>query len=288
MAQPPDMSDAGELLAAFHPAVRLWFERRFDAPSRAQVLGWPAIAAAQSGAGHDVLLCAPTGSGKTLAAFMWAINQLVVEAEQRVLSDEVTVLYVSPLKALANDIRINLEEPLVGVTQTARGMGLEPTELRAGLRTGDTAASDRAAMLRRPPHILVTTPESLFILLSSPRFRDKLTHLRYVIVDELHAIADDKRGAHLMLTLERLERMVRRAGALRPLRIGLSATLNPIVTLASFLSGAEVSATGERRPRPVQIVRADEDVRADQLRFCLSCGDGVTRAASIPSDPWRR
>jgi ATP-dependent helicase Lhr and Lhr-like helicase len=265
MAQAPDMDGAEKLLTAFHPAVRLWFKRRFDAPSHAQVLGWPAIAAAQSGAGHDVLLCAPTGSGKTLAAFMWAINRLVVEAEQHVLSDEVTVLYVSPLKALANDIRINLDEPLAGVIQIARGMGLEPAEIRAGLRTGDTPASDRAAMLRRPPHILVTTPESLFILLSSPRFRDKLAHLRYVIVDELHAIAGDKRGAHLMLTLERLERMVRRAGAPRPLRVGLSATLNPIATLAAFLSGAEVTATGERRPRPVEIVRAD-DVRELDLQ----------------------
>jgi ATP-dependent Lhr-like helicase len=267
MDQPVNSSDAGTLLAEFHPAVRLWFERRFGVPARAQTLGWPAIAEAQSGEGHDVLLCAPTGSGKTLAAFMWAINRLVVEAEDGLLRDEVSVLYVSPLKALANDIRINLEEPLAGVTQVASGMGLAPGAIRAGLRTGDTPASDRAAMLRRPPHILVTTPESLFILLTSPRFRAKLARVRYVIVDELHAIADDKRGAHLMLTLERLERMVRRSGAPRPTRIGLSATLNPIETLAAFLTGAEVTPNGERHPRPVRIVRADDVPRELDLQI---------------------
>src|SRR6185312_10686086 len=172
---------------------------RFGRPSRAQELGWPVIAGAQTGNGHDVLLCAPTGSGKTLAAFMWAINRLVCDAEAGALEDEVAVLYVSPLKALANDIRLNLEEPLAGVAGTARRMGIELTTIRAGLRTGDTPMNERAAMLRRPPHILVTTPESLFILLTSLRFRAKLAAVRYVIVDELHAIAGNKRGAHLMV-----------------------------------------------------------------------------------------
>jgi ATP-dependent helicase Lhr and Lhr-like helicase len=245
----------------FHPAVAEWFRRRFNAPSRAQLLGWPVIASATRSPGHDVLLSAPTGSGKTLAAFMWAINRLIVEAEAGRLRDEVSVLYVSPLKALANDIRLNLEEPLGGVREVAAAMGRTLAPVRAGLRTGDTPANERNAMLRRPPHILVTTPESLFILLTSVRFREKLRAVRYVIVDELHAVAGDKRGAHLALTLERLERMVRASGAPRPVRIGLSATLNPIGTLAAFLAGAEVAPDGARTPRPIQIVRADDVLR---------------------------
>ena len=252
---------ADAALALFHPAVRQWFRRRFDAPSRAQLLGWPVIASAAGPPGHDVLLCAPTGSGKTLAAFMWAIDRLMVEAAAGDLRDEVSVLYVSPLKALANDIRLNLEEPLSGVREVLAGMGLSLAPVRAGLRTGDTPANERTAMLRRPPHILVTTPESLFILLTSARFREKLRAVRYVIIDELHAVAGDKRGAHLALTLERLERMVRASGRPRPVRIGLSATLNPIETLAAFLAGAEIAPDGVRRPRPIQIVRADDTPR---------------------------
>lgn len=253
-------------LAEFHSAVRTWFERRFDAPSRAQELGWPVIGAANTAPGFDVLLCAPTGSGKTLAAFMWAVNGLVVAAEQALLRDEVSVLYVSPLKALANDIRLNLEEPLNGVREVGAETGLDLSRIRAGLRTGDTSASERTAMLRRPPHILVTTPESLFILLTSPKFREKLAAVRHVIVDELHALAGNKRGAHLALTLERLERFVTSRGRSRPNRIGLSATLNPIEKLAEFLAGYEVTRDGERRPRPVKIVRADDRVRAMDLR----------------------
>jgi ATP-dependent Lhr-like helicase len=255
------------VLDGFHPAVRKWFAGRFGAPSRVQELGWPVIGDAPKAPGHDVLLCAPTGSGKTLAAFMWAINRLVVEAEQGALPDEISVLYVSPLKALANDIRINLEEPLAGVRAAAVQDRLDLGIIRAGLRTGDTPAGERAAMLRRPPQILVTTPESLFILLTSPRFREKLRRVRYVIVDELHAIAGNKRGAHLMLTLERLERMVGKNDLPRPTRIGLSATLHPIETLAAFLAGAAVTEDGTRNPRPVRIVRADDDARRLDLQI---------------------
>ena len=256
-----DLSAGESEAPIFHPAVAEWFRRRFGAPSRAQQLGWPVIADAARPPGHDILLCAPTGSGKTLAAFMWAINRLIVEAEAGELRDEVSVLYVSPLKALANDIRLNLEEPLSGVRAVAAEMGLKLAPIRAGLRTGDTPANERTAMLRRPPHILVTTPESLFILLTSARFREKLRAVRYLIVDELHAVAGDKRGAHLALTLERLERMVRASGAPRPIRIGLSATLNPIETLAAFLAGAEVDSEGTRTPRNIQIVRAGDTRR---------------------------
>jgi ATP-dependent Lhr-like helicase len=270
-----------DLLDGFHPAVRTWFERRFGKPARVQELGWPVIGSSQTLPGHDALLCAPTGSGKTLAAFMWAINRLIVEAEAGELRDEVSVLYVSPLKALANDIRLNLQEPLEGVRAVAQEMAAagmqgqirpEPdgkvgiSEIRAGLRTGDTTVGERARMLRRPPHILVTTPESLFILLTSSRFRERLRSVRYVIVDELHALAGNKRGAHLSITLERLERMVRQAGNPRPTRIGLSATLNPIETLAQFLAGCEISKTGERAERAVRIVRADDQPRQLDLQ----------------------
>ncbi|HLX05127.1 MAG TPA: DEAD/DEAH box helicase, partial [Candidatus Binatus sp.] len=250
----------------FHSAVRAWFERRFDAPSRAQELGWPVIGAANEAPGFDVLLCAPTGSGKTLAAFMWAINGLVLDAAHDLLRDEVSVLYVSPLKALANDIRLNLEEPLRGVSDVGAESGLDLSRIRAGLRTGDTSASERTAMLRRPPHILVTTPESLFILLTSPKFREKLAAVRHVIVDELHALAGNKRGAHLALTLERLERFVTSRGNARPNRIGLSATLNPIEKLAGFLAGYEMTRDGARSPRPIKIVRADDRIREMDLQ----------------------
>ncbi|MGA8643665.1 DNA glycosylase AlkZ-like family protein [Candidatus Binatus sp.] len=255
-------------LEDFHPSVRAWFERRFDVPSRAQELGWPIIGAARDNEtpGFDVLLCAPTGSGKTLAAFMWAINGLVLDAAHDLLRDEVSVLYVSPLKALANDIRLNLEEPLHGVRDVGAESGLDLSRIRAGLRTGDTSASERTAMLRHPPHILVTTPESLFILLTSPKFREKLAAVRHVIVDELHALAGNKRGAHLALTLERLERFVTSRGNARPNRIGLSATLNPIEKLAGFLAGYDVTRDGVRTPRPIKIVRADDRVRTMDLQ----------------------
>ena len=265
----------------FHPAVRTWFERRFDAPSRAQDLGWPVIGAANDAPGFDVLLCAPTGSGKTLAAFMWAINGLVLDAAHDRLRDEVSVLYVSPLKALANDIRLNLEEPLNGVRDVGAESGLDLSRIRAGLRTGDTSASERTAMLRRPPHILVTTPESLFILLTSPKFREKLAAVRHVIVDELHALAGNKRGAHLALTLERLERFVTSRGQARPNRIGLSATLNPIEKLAGFLAGYDVSRDGTRSPRPVKIVRADDRLRTMDLQV-LAPGPELGPLATHP------
>src|SRR3984893_13995498 len=263
------------VLDAFHPAVRAWFTERFGTPAPAQTLGWRVIAECDTPPGHDVLLCAPTGSGKTLAAFMWSIDRLFRDAECGHLGDRVSVLYVSPLKALANDIRVNLEEPLVGIRQTAQRLAADEgrsekakltLEVRAGLRTGDTPANERSAMLRRPPHILGTTPESLFILLTSPRFRQSLSTVRYVIVDELHALAPNKRGAHLMVTLERLERRVRLTGAPRPARIGLSATLNPIERLAGFLAGVQTGADGARHPRPVKVVRADDRARRMDLQ----------------------
>jgi ATP-dependent Lhr-like helicase len=218
--------------ASFHPAVAAWFEGRFGAPTPAQAQAWPAIQA-----GRNTLIAAPTGSGKTLAAFLAAIDLLVRQAAEGCLPDETQIVYVSPLKALSNDIQRNLEEPLAGINETLRAQGLPDAGIRAWVRTGDTPATERARMRRRPPHILVTTPESLYILLGSTSGRQMLATTRTVIVDEIHALAPNKRGAHLALSLERLDAL---CGS-RLLRIGLSATQKPIETVASFLTGADAT-----------------------------------------------
>ena len=181
----------------FHPAVAAWFDAEFRAPTEVQRQAWPSIQRRS-----HTLLAAPTGSGKTLAAFLAAIDALVREGEVFGLPDETRVLYVSPLKALSNDIHTNLEQPLAGIAE--RLGPLSPLQIRAAVRTGDTPTSERTRMRRQPPHILVTTPESLYILLTSGSGRDMLRTVGTVIVDELHAVADNKRGAHLMLSLERL------------------------------------------------------------------------------------
>ncbi len=231
----------------FHPAVDVWFRRRFAEPTPVQALGWPAIAA-----GRDVLLTAPTGSGKTLAAFLYCLDALVRKACAGGLEDRTEIVYVSPLKALSNDIRRNLEEPLGELAAVAAGMGFRALEIRTAVRTGDTSATERRQGAKRPPHVLVTTPESLYILLTSESGRRGLAGARTVIVDEIHAVAGDKRGAHLALSLERLEHLVTSAGGPRPQRIGLSATVRPIETAARLLVGAEralpaVVDVGQRR-----------------------------------------
>ena len=222
-------------LNLFHPAVATWFRGAFAAPSPAQREAWPAIKAAS-----HTLIAAPTGSGKTLAAFLCAIDELVREAAAGTLADETRVVYVSPLKALSNDIERNLQAPLRGVCTLLQEAGVvEAAEIRAGLRTGDTPASVRTAMTRRPPHIVVTTPESLYLLLTSAGGRGMLATTRTVIVDEIHAILGSKRGSHLALSLERLDALT----AQPVTRIGLSATQRPIATAAAFLTG-----TGNREP----------------------------------------
>ena len=196
----------------FHPAVSGWLAQRFGQPTEVQHRAW-----AVTSQHRHALIAAPTGSGKTLAAFLSAINDLVVEGLARGLSDEVHVLYVSPLKALSNDIRKNLQEPLAGIREGLQAMGLPDVGIRDAVRTGDTPQPERERMRRQPPHILVTTPESLYILLTSASGRAMLKSVKTVIVDELHALAGVKRGAHLALTLERLEALVRAAaGAHRP------------------------------------------------------------------------
>jgi len=213
----------------FHPLVWRWFTRRFAGPTAPQSSGWARIAE-----GRDTLIAAPTGSGKTLAAFLWSINGLIEAASRGPLPDETTVVYVSPLKALGNDIHKNLQEPLAEIRALGEADGVVLPEIRVAVRSGDTPARERASMIRRPPHILITTPESLYILLTASRSREFLTTVRTVIVDEIHAVAGDKRGAHLALSLERLDLLT---GA-RCQRIGLSATQKPIDEIAQLLVGS--------------------------------------------------
>ena len=211
-----------------HPLVAEWFIRKFGTPTEPQELGWPHILA-----GRTTLISAPTGSGKTLAAFLACIDRLVGKALAGDLQDRTEVLYISPLKALGNDIQKNLEIPLGEIVQMAGERGLLMPQIRTAVRTGDTLAHERRAMLKCPPHILVTTPESLYILLTAERSRAILRDVETVIVDEIHAVADDKRGAHLTLSLERLEALTYKT----PVRIGLSATQKPIEEVAHFLAG---------------------------------------------------
>ncbi len=220
---------------AFHPAVTAWFEARFPGPTPAQARAWPLIQA-----GRHTLIAAPTGSGKTLAAFLAALDDLVRLGERGELDDRTHVLYVSPLKALSNDVQKNLAEPLAGIGAELALRGHPGVEIRTLVRTGDTTPSERAAMLRRPPHIVVTTPESLYLLLTSERGRRMLRTVRTVIVDEIHAVVGSKRGSHLALSLERLADLAETP----PVRIGLSATQKPIEEVARFLVGADPAAGG--------------------------------------------
>src|ERR1700761_4729532 len=240
-------------LAWAHPLVQEWFVSRFGTPTEPQIAGWPAILR-----GEPTLISAPTGSGKTLAAFLVCIDKLLRAALEGRLSPHTHVVYISPLKALSNDVQKNLEGPLREIQELALARGYLCPEIRAGVRTGDTLAKDRASMLRHPPHILVTTPESLYILLTANKPRKNLTRVSTVIVDEIHALADDKRGSHLALTLERLDALVCGENRLSPgamltgmseppQRIGLSATQNPIELVADFLVGS----SPERRPATI-------------------------------------
>ena len=226
-------------LALFDPLVRKWFTERFETVTEPQRLGWPEIRS-----GHDVLISAPTGSGKTLAAFLIALDELTLQARQGELPNRTQILYVSPLKALSNDVHKNLDVPLAGIADLARAENRPLARIRAAVRTGDTPAWERQQMGKEAPHILVTTPESLYILLTAERPRQMLKSVRTLIVDEIHAVADDKRGSHLALSIARLEALVG-----RPLqKIGLSATVSPIEEVARFLSpSARIVQVGHRR-----------------------------------------
>ncbi|HWW21375.1 MAG TPA: DEAD/DEAH box helicase, partial [Steroidobacteraceae bacterium] len=247
-------------LENFHPAVARWFASQFTAATAPQLSAWPAIAA-----GGHALIAAPTGSGKTLAAFLAAIDALVRQGIAQELTDATQVVYVSPLKALSNDVQRNLEQPLAGISAELEAMGLCCPPIRAQVRTGDTSQIDRVAMRRTAPHILVTTPESLYLLLTSESGRRMLSSTRTVIVDEIHAVAASKRGAHLALSLERLAGLCDRPVQ----RIGLSATQKPIERIARFLvGGAAVDAdvtivdSGYVRRRDLSLVLPDAPLDA--------------------------
>ncbi|WP_436785138.1 DEAD/DEAH box helicase [Stutzerimonas frequens] len=256
---------APDPLCRFHPAVAGWFSRSFPAPTPAQAAAWPLVRA-----GRSTLVAAPTGSGKTLTAFLAAIDALVQQGlSEGGLVDGTQVLYVSPLKALSNDIHINLEQPLAGIGAELQRLGLPPVDIRTAVRTGDTPQAERNAMRKRVPHILVTTPESLYVLLGSESGRQMLRDVRSVIVDEIHAIAGNKRGSHLALSLERLEALCE-----RPLvRVGLSATQKPIDAVARFLVGTE---------RPCEIV----DIGHGRARDLALEVPPVPLEAVMSNDAW--
>src|ERR1700742_655984 len=255
----PEAEDVGSLAWA-HPVVQEWFRTKFGTPTSPQELGWPPILA-----GQPTLISAPTGSGKTLAAFLICIDKLIRRAIEGSLPAATAVVYVSPLKALSNDVQKNLDVPLREIQELALARGYLCPPIRTAVRTGDTLPAERRAMLKRPPHLLVTTPESLYILLTAEKSRQNLCSVETVIVDEIHAVADDKRGSHLALTLERLDALVCGENRLSPCamirgrsqppqRIGLSATQNPIELVADFLVGssqerkrATIVQVGQRR-----------------------------------------
>ncbi|HCS51189.1 MAG TPA: DEAD/DEAH box helicase, partial [Planctomycetaceae bacterium] len=258
----------------FHPLVARWFAEKFEQPSEPQRLGWPAIAA-----GKHALIAAPTGSGKTLTAFLAIIDRLFRQALAGQLKDEINCIYVSPLRALSNDMQKNLAEPLREIRELALQDGYNVPEIRIGLRTGDTPAKDRTAMIKKPPQIVVTTPESLYLLLTAGKSRERLGTTQTLIIDEIHAMLPDKRGAHLALSLERLESICE-----RPLqRIGLSATQKPIELVADFLLGTRDRSTPLRSVDWV----ADADKVSDEKQKRLFKND-FDDAEQIPASAQAR
>jgi ATP-dependent Lhr-like helicase len=259
------------ILEEFHPAVRRWFEKTHGSPSPPQILGWPSISS-----GKSTLILSPTGSGKTLAAFLWAINHLVEQHLPGKLEPGIRILYVSPLKALNNDIERNLEAPLAGICQEAHQDGLRFPAIRTAVRTGDTPQAKRAAMLRHPPDILITTPESLYLMLTSKQARLLFRTVQYVIVDEIHSICGNKRGVHLSLTLERLQAVAHQD----LIRIGLSATQRPLEEIGAYLGGVR-SHPGGFAPRPVAIVDAGQKKEMDLKVECAAPDFSLLTAGSV-------
>ncbi len=242
----------------FEPYVKQWFNSEFPSLSEPQKYSFDLIHNDENS-----LICAPTGSGKTLSAFLSGLNELFLMGDKGELDDEVYVLYISPLRALSNDIERNLEAPLNGIKEEAEEMGREVPEVRSAVRTGDTSSSDRSKMLEKPPHILITTPESLGIILDSPKFKEKLKNLKYVIVDEIHSLSENKRGVHLSLSLERLEEMANTT----PTRIGLSATQAPIDEIARYLVGYDADEEiGTKEAQDGDEVKSGEKLGREEYR----------------------
>ena len=238
----------------FDPIVAEWFTNRFGNPTEPQIAGWREIRT-----GRNVLISAPTGSGKTLAAFLICLDSLVRAARAGTLAAETQILYVSPLKALSNDVQKNLDGPLAEIAELAKLRGVPLAPIRTAVRTGDTPAADRQRMRKEAPHILVTTPESLFILLTAERSREMLRTVRTVIVDEIHAVADDKRGSHLALTLSRLNGVANQI----PQRIGLSATVRPIEEVAAYLAPhTRIIDVGHRREMDLAVEITNDELGA--------------------------
>jgi ATP-dependent Lhr-like helicase len=269
--QYPRRVTARDVLAGFSPATQAWFDASFEAPTDAQRLGWAAIAR-----GDHTLIHAPTGSGKTLAAFLWAIDRLAA-APPPPEKERCRVLYISPMKALAYDIERNLRAPLTGIQLSAERLGSAPLKITTAMRTGDTPSADRQAMLRHPPDILITTPESLYLMLTS-QARNILTSVETVIIDEIHSVAATKRGTHLSLSLERLAALTDTP----PQRIGLSATQRPLEAISEFLGGGTTDGAGRWIPRPVSIVDAPWDKQLD-LQIVVPVED-MTRPEQTPTD----
>ncbi|MDQ6727863.1 MAG: DEAD/DEAH box helicase, partial [Actinomycetota bacterium] len=267
-------------LDRFSPVARAWFEAAFDAPTPAQEQGWEAISR-----GDHTLILAPTGSGKTLAAFLWTLDKVVIQP----VENTCRVLYVSPLKALTYDVERNLRAPLAGMALEAERRGLPVPSVRVGTRTGDTPAADRRDLVRHPPDILITTPESLYLLLTS-QAREMLRSVEHVIVDEIHSVAGSKRGAHLALSLERLERLTETP----PQRIGLSATQRPLDEIARFLGGraggrprpVSVVDAGVRKKLELQVIVPVEDMA--ELGKPIMDGDGAVLSGPAAGDPEAR
>ena len=265
--------DPTSALEGFSERTRRWFEASFEAPTPAQAEGWPKIAS-----GANTLICAPTGSGKTLSAFLWGIDTLARRPEE--LGTGTKIVYVSPLKALSYDVERNLRAPLKGVG----------AEVSVGLRTGDTPQKERQAMRRKPPDILITTPESLYLMTTS-QVREILTGVEAVIIDEIHAVAQSKRGAHLALTLERLSKLVTDEGNPEPQRIGLSATQRPLERIAEFLVGphreCEIVNAGIRKDLDLEIVVPVDDMTEPGAAAWIGspAAQSLTRTAPGPHRP---
>src|SRR5438132_5843603 len=260
------------VLDRFGAATRAWFQDTFAAPTAAQEQGWAAIAQSE----HTLIL-APTGSGKTLAAFLWCLDQLATQPPPTDPKQRCRVLYVSPLKALAHDVERNLKAPLVGIGLAAQRLGLPPPAIDVAIRTGDTSAADRRDINRAPPDILITTPESLYLLLTS-RAEEILKSVRWVIVDEIHSVAGTKRGAHLALSLERLEHIA--DGPVQ--RIGLSATQRPLDEIGRFLGGVDRPVTlvdvGKRKRLDLEVIVPIEDMANPGLEEPPPSGGAVLGA----------